>query len=359
MTTAAPQRERLTPQRLIPLAAWERLGTILVNGLVIGLLLLYLFPMLYMAATSLMQRQQLGDRYAPPYPASPVTFTYQGEEVKVYQVPLEGGTRELALVKPGRRASEFIDPNNPEAGLIPWQGSWRALPGVYRFEITWDNFARLFRSVPFPELIRNTLVAALITLAAVLVSSLVVAYGFARFPLPGGNLLFYILIAAMLIPEKVTLIPTYFFFVRVLEWNGSWLPIVLPFFFGNAVYIFLLRQNFRSIPREVEEAAMLDGAGPIRTLFAVVIPQSWPVIITVTLLHFFYVWNETRQAALYLSTRRDLAPVSFGIQNFQSLLPTQNLLQASALVIMLVPIVVLVLTQRHFMRNLVITGTER
>ncbi len=359
MTTVATPPGKLAPRRFLPLAVWEKSGTLLVNVLVFGLLIVYLFPMVYMVATSLMESQQLGDRYAPAYPAVPVTWSYEGKNLKLYKVPFEDGTRDLALVNPGRRASEFIDPRHPEAGLIPWEGSWRALPGVYRFQLTWENFKLLFRAVRFPEMIRNTLLAALLTTGAVLVSSLVVAYGFARYPLPGGDLLFYVLIATMLIPDKVTLIPTYFFFVRVLDWNGSWLPILLPFFFGNAVYIFLLRQNFRSIPKEVEEAAMLDGAGPLRTLFGVVIPQSWPVIITITLLHFFFIWNETRQAALYLSTRRDLAPVSFGIQNFQSLSPTQNVLQASALIILLVPILVLLLTQKHFMRNLVITGTER
>ena len=359
MTTSTRDRRPLAPQRLVPLQLWERFGTLLVNVLVIGLLIVYLFPMVYMVATSLMASQQLGDRYAPPYPAQPVTIEYEGKTRKLLQVPFDDGVRELALVKPGPRASEFIDPEHQEEGLIPWQGSWRALPGVYRFHLTWDNFSTLFKSVRFPEMIRNTLLAGLITTVAVLVSSLIVAYGFARYPLPGGNLLFFVLIATLLIPEKVTLIPTYFFFVRVLNWNGSWLPIVLPFFFGSALYIFLLRQNFRSIPIEIEEAAMLDGAGPLRTLFSVVIPQSWPVIITITLLNFFFIWNETRQAALYLSTRRDLVPVSFGIQNFQSLSPTQNLLQASALIILLVPILVLLLTQKHFMRNLVITGTER
>lgn len=349
----------LAPGRLIPLRTWERFGTVLVNVLVFGLLVVYLFPMVYMVAASLMDSRQLGDRYAPPYPAKQITFNYGGKDLKMLRVPFADGTRELALLTPGRRSSDFIDPKNPEAGPIHWDGSWRALPGVYRFELTWENFTLLFRSVRFPELIRNTVLAAGITTATVLVSSLVVAYGFARFPLPGGNLLFYVLIATMLIPDKVTLIPTYFFFAQVLHWNGSWLPILLPFCFGSAVFIFLLRQNFRSIPKEVEEAAMLDGAGPLRTLFSVVIPQSWPVIITVSLLHFFYIWNETRQAALYLGTRRDLAPVSFGIQNFQSLSPTQNLLQASALIIMLVPLLVLLLAQRHFMRNLVITGTER
>ncbi len=356
---AARPARRLAPQQVLPLAAWERLGTLLVNVLVMGLLVVYLFPMVYMAATSLMDSRQLGDRYAPPYPATPVTYTYEGEELKVYKVPFDDSVRELALVNKGRQSSEFIDPRDPDSGLIQWQGSWRALPGVYRFHATLDNFTLLFRSVRFPELIRNTLLAAVISTAAVLASSLIVAYGFARYPLPGGNLLFYILIGTMLIPDKVTLIPTYFFTVRVLDWNGTWLPILLPFFFGSALYIFLLRQNFRSIPKEVEEAAMLDGAGPVRTLVSVVIPQSWPVIITVALLHFFTIWNETRQAALYLSTRRDLAPVSFGIQNFQSLSPTQNLLQASALIVLLAPIIVLLLSQRHFMRNLVITGMER
>jgi multiple sugar transport system permease protein len=358
-TPAASRPRQLAPQRVLPLSAWEKLGTVLVNVLVMGLLVVYLFPMVYMVATSLMDSRQLGDRYAPPYPAVPVTYAYGGENLRIYKVPFEDGVRELALVNKGRQSSEFIDPKNPEAGLVAWQGSWRALPGVYRFQATLENFELLFRSVRFPELIGNTLLAAAISTIAVLASSLVVAYGFARYPLPGGNLLFYVLIGTMLIPDKVTLIPTYFFYVRVLAWNGSWLPILLPFFFGSALYIFLLRQNFRSIPKEVEEAAMLDGAGPVRTLVSVVIPQSWPVIITVALLHFFYIWNETRQAALYLSTRRDLAPVSFGIQNFQSLSPTQNLLQASALIILLVPIIVLLLSQRHFMRNLVITGMER
>ncbi len=353
------QATKPTPRRMLSLSTWEKLGTTLVNALVIGMLVIYLFPMVYMVATSLMTGQQLGDPYAPPYPAVPVTYAYEGKDLKVYKVPFANGVRDLALVKPGRRASQFIDPQNPGAGLIDWQGSWRAIPGVYRFQVTLENFELLFRTVRFPKLIRNTLLAAIISTAAVLTSSLVVAYGFARYPLPGGNLLFYALIATMLIPDKVTLVPTYFFYVRVLDWNGTWLPILLPFFFGSALFIFLLRQNFRSIPKEVEEAAMLDGAGPLRTLFSVVIPQSWPVIITVVLLHFFFIWNETRQASLYLGIRRDLAPVSFGIQNFQSLAPTQNLLQASALIVLLVPVVVLLLSQRHFMRNLVITGMER
>lgn len=353
------KRNWFAPQAYLPLWLWERFGTGTFNLFILALLFVYLFPLAYMLSTAFMSSNQLGDRYAPPYPAQQKTYFFDGKERKMYNVPFEDGVRELALVNAGTRSSEFIDPQNPEEGLITWEGSWRTLPGAYRFVLTWNNFTQLWASIRFPQLIQNTLIVALISEIAVLLSSIVVAYGFARFPLPGGDFLFFVMIATLLIPEKVTLIPTYFFFTRVLDWNGSWLPIMLPFFFGNAVYIFLLRQNFKSIPKEMEEAAMIDGAGPLRILFSIVIPQSWPVITTTSLLHFFYIWNETRQAALYLSTRRDLIPVSFGVQNFQSLFPNQNMLQASALIVMIVPVVIILMAQRYFMQKLVVTGIEK
>ena len=104
---------------------------------------------------------------------------------------------------------------------------------------------------------------------------------------------------------------------------------------------------------------MLDGAGPLRRLYSVILPQSWPVVITVSLLHFFYTWNETRLASLYLGSNPDLMPVSFGVQNYQSLIPIQNVIEASAVAVLVVPVIVLFLAQRYFMQGLVITGTEK
>jgi multiple sugar transport system permease protein len=353
------KRKWLAPHTYMSLGAWDRMGSLLLNIFALGLLLVYLLPIVFMIVTSVTETQQLGDRYSPIYPAHQERFNYDGKDRLVYNVPVDGVMRKLALVKAGRTSTQFVDPANPQAGLIEWKGNWRILRGVYDFHLEWKNFELLLSSLRFPRMLRNTLAMTLIAEVGVLVSSTIVAYGFSRFPLPGGNLLFYVLIATILIPEKATLIPTYFFFVRVLHWNGTWLPLLLPFFFGNAVYIFLLRQNFRSIPRDLDEAAMLDGAGPLRILFSVVLPQSWPVVITVAILHFFYMWNETRQAALYLGVRTDLAPLSFGVQNFQSLSPQQNILQASALVVMIIPVLVLLISQRFFMRDMVVTGMER
>ena len=343
-------RKRLPPgiQRL-----WELLPF---NLFVWILLLLYLLPVMFMAVTALMPTEQLLDDHAPLYPARIARYEYEGQLYRLYNVPTAQGIQQLALIEPGRGVSHFIDPARPQAGLIEWAGSWRTLQPIYEPHFAWDNFAVLMRTLPFPAMLRNTLFLTLVGELGVLLSSIVVAYGFARFPLPGGNLLFYILIATILIPEKVTFIPSFFIYVNVLDWKGTPLPLLVHLFFGNAVYIFLLRQNFRTLPIELEEAAMIDGAGPLRRLFQIVLPQSWPVVITISLLHFFYSWNETRLASLYLGP--SLLPVSFGVQNYQSLLPIENMIQAATLVVLVVPLIVLLLSQRYFMQ-MVVTGTEK
>ena len=333
---------------------------LLFNLLAWLVLFLYLLPIISMLATAMMSTEQLGDKHSPLYPARIVTYSYHGKEYQLYQVPLDDGIKPLALIKPGAKSSQFIDPQHPEAGPILWKGGWKTLTGVYEFHINWENFTILFSSLPFPAMLRNTLFIILVGEIGVLVSSILCAYGFARFSLPGGNLIFYILIATILIPDKITTVPTYFVYVIFFHWRGTLYPILLPLFFGNAVYIFLLRQNFRSIPVDLEEAAMLDGAGPLRRLFSVILPQSWPVVVTVSLLHFFYMWNETRVASLYLTTTDlSLMPISFAVQTYQSRLPIQNVIEASTVVILIVPVIILFLSQRMFMQGVIVTGAEK
>ncbi|HXQ32626.1 MAG TPA: carbohydrate ABC transporter permease [Anaerolineales bacterium] len=339
---------------------WIRqLGNLLpFNLFVWALLLLYLSPVFFMIVTAMKSTEQLSDRNAPLYPATRVPYEYQGRKYHLYHVPTTDGVKQWAMINPGREMTEFIDPQRPEAGLIQWEGNWRSLKGVYKFHIAWANFNVLFKSLLFPRMLTNTFLMTLIGGIAILASSIIVAYGFSRFSLPGGDLLFYVLIATILIPEKVTFIPSYFVYVNYLHWRGTFLPILLPLFFGNAVYIFLLRQNFRNIPVDLEEAAMLDGAGPLQRLWYVILPQSWPVVITVSLLFFFYSWNEIRQVSLYVGSNMQLIPLSYGVQNFQSFNPVQNLIAASTIVVLAFPVILLFLSQRFFMQGLVITGTE-
>ena len=103
---------------------------------------------------------------------------------------------------------------------------------------------------------------------------------------------------------------------------------------------------------------MLDGAGPLQRLWHVILPQSWPVVITVSLLFFFYYWNEIRQVSLYVGSNMQLIPLSFGVQNYQSFNPIQNLISASTIIVLAFPVILLFLSQRYFMQGLVITGAE-
>ena len=149
-------------------------------------LLLYMLPIISMLATAMMSTEQLSDKRSPLYPARIVTYSYKGKDYQLYQVPWEGGVKQLALIKPGLKSSQFIDPQHPENGLIVWKGGRKTLTGVYEFHINWENFTVLFQALPFPAMLRNPLIIILVGEIGVLVSSIICAYGFARFSLQVG-----------------------------------------------------------------------------------------------------------------------------------------------------------------------------
>jgi multiple sugar transport system permease protein len=327
--------------------------------LAVTILAAFLLPLVSMVTLAFQSSGQRTTPGAPVYPASPMTGTYQGETYEIYEVPIDGANRNLMLVDKGRTESTFVDPADPAQAPIVWQGSWRTLDQAWAFDPQWSNFSTVWSQLDFPRLLFNTgAVALLSTLGAVLPSALV-AYGFARFRFPGRNFLFVILIATIILPFQVTLIPTYAVFTK-LGWNGTWLPLIVPHFFANAFNVFLLRQYFLSIPRELDEAAMIDGASPFRVLRSVILPLSVPAVVAVSLFHFFFAWNDFFLPLLYLSGRPDLQTLPVAIQQYNALYVTQpTLIQAAALMTMAVPVVVFFLAQRSFMRGVVVTGVEK
>ena len=344
----------------LTLRIWDFTGTALLNFFMFLFIVAYLSPLPFMVIASLTSRDQFLDVKAPLLPSERVRFNYEGKDLIVYHVPTDDGERELALYKPSRQSSEFIDPENPSAGPIVWEGNWRSLKAVYHFKPTLENFEAFLGVTRIPLLFKNTILVAIISEIGVLFSSIAVAYGFSRFRIPGIKYIFFLLIATIMIPSNITLVPTYYLYSgHVLDWIGTWLPLIIPHFFGNAILIFLLRQNFKSIPRDLDEAAMLDGAGPLRILISVILPQSVPAVTTVALLHFFYIWNETRNASLYLGIAPNLQTISFGIQRSQTYFFTPEALMVGALVVMVIPVTVLFLSQRLFMRDMIVTQIEK
>ena len=327
--------------------------------IVVVILAAFLSPILRSVAVSLRTPEQVGEADSPQYPAVPESFQYEGKTYDLYTVPIDGADRRLALVTKGRSESKFVDPANVEAGLITWLGSWRTLSRAWTYSPQWQNYADVWDLIDYPRLLFNTFAIAVIGMVGTVVSCTLVAYGFARFRFPGRTLLFTLLVANIFLPYAVTVIPTYTIFVK-LGWVGTWLPLLVPTFLANAYDVFLLRQYLLTIPREMDEAAAIDGAGPFRTLVSVIVPQAWPVIIAVAIFHFVYSWNDFFGPLIYLSTKPELQPLAVGLASFNGIhYRNPAYIQAGTLMTMIIPIILFLAFQRFFTRGIVITGVEK
>jgi multiple sugar transport system permease protein len=319
----------------------------------------YLSPFGYMATTSLKSMDMIAAQGSPLLPMEQATFEHDGRALPRYLVPGEDGDQSLALVAPGREESTFIDPADPDAGAIVWEGRWRTLEPDMALAPQTANYEQAWNVLAFPRLLRNTLAIALIGGFGSLVSSVAVAYGFARFRFPFRKLLFAILLATIVLPRFITLVPTYAVFSRI-GWVGTWLPLIVPHFFANAYNVFLLRQYFLTIPRDIDEAAMVDGAGPFRILWSVLLPQAVPALVAVGLFHFFFAWNDFLEPLIYLSSRPDLHPITVGMQVFNAQYAQRpHLIQATALLGMALPLVVFLAAQRVFLRGASLVGYSK
>jgi len=334
-------------------------------------LVMFLMPLGYVTLTAFKTTRQIIDANSQFLPSSPVNYTYEGQEYPLYKVPTESGIREMALVKKLRTRSggtsvyesTFVDPANLQAGLIKTDLNWFTLEPVYRFNPTFENFPASWNQVNLGRLLLNTLIIAIVGTIGTLLSSIAVAYGFARFNFPGVNILFIVLISTIILPKEVTLIPTYVFWRTVsgaLGLGVTWLPLIVPHFFANAYNVFLLRQYFRSIPRDLDEAAEIDGATPLQTLLYVILPQSVPALMAVGLFHFFFAWNDFFEPLVYLSGREDLATISIGMTQFNNIFASQpGLAMAASLMALALPVTLFFLAQRVFMQGIIITGVEK
>jgi multiple sugar transport system permease protein len=223
-----------------------------------------------------------------------------------------------------------------------------------------ENYRRVWtdEAVNFPLYLRNTLIVAALSVVGMTFSSAVVAYGLARIEFKGRGAVFALVLATMMIPFPVIMAPLYLVF-RELGWIGTLLPLWVPAWFGGAFNIFLLRQFYRTIPRELDEAARIDGLGHVGIFLRIILPLSKPALAVVALFHFIYVWNDFLGPLIFL-THRDQYTLALGLQMYQSqagLTPWNLLMAASAMVI--APILILfMLTQRTFVQGAATEGLK-
>jgi multiple sugar transport system permease protein len=226
----------------------------------------------------------------------------------------------------------------------------------------WENYAAVFEMAPFGRFLLNTVIITGSAVVGQTASAAVVAYGFSRFRFPGRNILFLIVLATMMLPWHVTIVPSFLLF-RTLGWINTFLPLIVPSFFGGGpFYIFLLRQFFLSIPRDLDEAAKIDGASSFQIFWWILLPLSKVALATVAIFSFIEHWNEFIGPLIYLNST-ELFPVSIGLRYFLASTftgdePRDAILMAASLIVALPPLILFFVAQKYFVEGIATTGIK-
>jgi ABC-type glycerol-3-phosphate transport system permease component len=221
----------------------------------------------------------------------------------------------------------------------------------------WQNYPEALTFVPFGRYTLNTLLISVVTILGHLLSCTLIAYAFARLRAPGRDILFLVMLATMMLPYPVTMVPLYIIFQR-LEWVNTILPLTVPAFFGSPLYIFLLRQFFLTLPVELEDAARIDGAGTLRIIRHIILPLSLPALATVAIFTFQTTWNDFLPPLIYLQNPQNFT-VTLGLQFFRTSYTSRwAYLMAASLVTMLPVVIIFLLAQRLFIEGITLTGLK-
>lgn len=213
--------------------------------------------------------------------------------------------------------------------------------------LQWSNFPKALSSIDFFLYLKNTLVILIPNLIGTVISSSIVAYGFSRFNFKWKRGWFLILLATMMLPGQITMIPQFLIF-RQMGWVNTPLPLIVPAFFGGGAFnIFLLRQYMSGIPKDFDEAARIDGAGPFRVFWKLMLPMCKPVLTAITIFTFMGVWNDFNGPLIYLYDSNKFT-LSIGLSFFKGLYTSKwNLLMAATIIIM-IPILILFFVAQEY-----------
>ena len=229
---------------------------------------------------------------------------------------------------------------------------------VWPSPFVWSNFAKVLNFVPFSRYAWNTIVYAVLATVGTVASSIPVAYALSRMEWRGRRVIFILVIATLMLPSQVTIVPLYAIFVRI-HWIGTLKPLIVPTFFGDAFTIFLLRQFFLTIPQELSDAARVDGASEFQVMMRVIVPLAKPAITAVALFQFLYSWNDFFGPLIYAN--QQTYTLSVGLAQFSQVTHRSvqwNIQMAASILFMLPVIVLFFLAQRVFIEGVTLTGVK-
>jgi len=228
------------------------------------------------------------------------------------------------------------------------------IPDPPRFE----NFVRIFEMLPFHMFIFNTVCIVGLALFGQVLSGCLVGFSFARLKWPFRDFLFVVLLCTIMLPPQVTLIPIFILFNKI-GWVNTWLPLIVPMYFGGGVFnVFLMRQFFKTIPTDLDDAAKIDGCSTVRIFFTIMLPLAKPAIATICVLGFIGRWNDFQGPLIYLSDY-NLYPISMGIYMFKSAeFMFANYVMAASLVAVVPVLIIFFSAQQYFVKGIVLTGIK-
>ena len=225
--------------------------------------------------------------------------------------------------------------------------------------IRWSNYREVFEVVSVMRYTANTMTITIFSTMGVILSSSMAAYSFARLRFKGRDIMFGLILSTVMLPYVVTMIPVYILFSR-LGWIGTFLPLIVPDWFGGPITIFLLRQFFRTIPLELEDAARIDGASRPRIFAQIILPLARSALMVVLVLSLLHNWNDFLTPLIYLH-KRDLFTLALGLnalQYFEGGLDWTHYVMALATLMVLPVLIVYFLAQRAFVEGIVLTGLK-
>ncbi len=235
--------------------------------------------------------------------------------------------------------------------IFAWPPVWIPNP------LIWDNYPAVFIYAPLHKYFLNTMVIATAQVFGAVVTCSLAAYGFSRVRAPGRDTIFMVMVSQMMIPSIVTLVPLYILFAKI-GWIDTFLPLTVPALLGSPFYIFMLRQFFMTIPMELEEAAIVDGANRLNIWWTIILPLAKPALATVAIFSFMAAWNDFTGPLIFLNNRQNYT-LSLGLQAFMFERRTMWGLLMAASTMMITPIlVVFFLTQKYFIQGIALTGMK-
>jgi multiple sugar transport system permease protein len=224
--------------------------------------------------------------------------------------------------------------------------------------IVWENYATAMRVMNFPVLLKNTVLVTSLSMVGAMATSALAAYSFARLRFPARDFIFIVVLATMMLPSWVTLIPVYIIFRELGLINTLW-PLIIPSFFGGGAFnIFLLRQFFMTLPFELDDAAKIDGCSNFRTFWNILLPLTKPALGAIAVFQFVGHWNDFFGPLVYLHSAEKMT-LAVGLYRFKGPFSVEwNYLMAATVMVAIAPIVVYFLAQRYFIEGVVMSGMK-